>query len=481
MSFLSFAFLIFFTVLFALYYFVFKGRGQLQNIVLLFGSYIFYGYANLKMLPLLVAVTLVYYFLGIGMSRQDNEKGKSLLCTLGIILGVGLLVYFKYLNFFIDSFARLFENLGLKANFHTFKIIMPLGISFFVFKLISYVIEINRGHIEPSRDIVAFATYMSFFPCLMAGPIDRPAFLKQLDKARDFDYNMAVDGCRQFIWGMFKKVAIADNIAGCVNAFWAGGDFSGATGGNLLMIAVLYSFQMYFDFSGYSDMAIGVGKVLGLKVTRNFNYPFFALNVADYWRRWHMSLTSWLTDYVFMPLNVRFRDWGKVGMILAIVINFILVGMWHGDNWTYALFGLYHGLLFIPLILSGAFFKKAKLKTGWLGLPCLKDCGRILLTFLLVTFGLIIFRADTVSSAFAYIGNIFSGSILSISLENRHFQCFAFILAAMVLEWAQRKKEYALDLEGVKSVALRFAIYLAVILVTLIFSTDSSEFIYAQF
>jgi len=481
MSFFSLTFLFFFTVLFALYYFVCKGRGQLQNIVLLVGSYIFYGYANLKMLPLLVAVTLVYYFLGIGMSRQDNEKGKSLLCTLGIILGVGLLVYFKYLNFFIDSFASLFESLGLKANIHTFRIIMPLGISFFVFKLISYVIEINRGHIEPSRDIVAFATYVSFFPCLMAGPIDRPAFLKQLDKARAFDYNMAVDGCRQFIWGMFKKVAIADNIAGCVNAFWAGGDFSGATGGNLLMMAVLYSFQMYFDFSGYSDMAIGVGKVLGLKVAKNFNYPFFALNVADYWRRWHMSLTSWLTDYVFMPLNVKFRDLGKAGMILAIVINFVLVGMWHGDNWTYALFGLYHGLLFIPLILSGAFFKKAKLKTGWLGLPCLKDCGRILLTFLLVTFGLIIFRADTVSSAFAYIGNIFSGSILSISLENRHFQCFAFILVAMVLEWAQRKKEYALDLEGVKSVALRFAIYLAVILVTLIFSTDSSEFIYAQF
>lgn len=480
MSFLSFAFLIFFTALFALYYFVCKGRGQLQNIVLLVGSYIFYGYANLKMLPLLVAVTLVYYFLGIGMSRQENEKGKSLLCTLGIILGVGLLVYFKYLNFFIDSFARLFENLGLKANFHTFKIIMPLGISFFVFKLISYVIEINRGHIEPSRDIVAFATYVSFFPCLMAGPIDRPAFLKQLDKARAFDYNMAVDGCKQFIWGMFKKVAIADNIAGCVNAVWNGG-IGDAPGGLLLFTAVLYSFQMYFDFSGYSDMAIGVGKVLGLKVTRNFNYPFFALNVADYWRRWHMSLTTWLTDYVFMPLNVKFRDWGKAGMILAIVINFVLVGMWHGDNWTYALFGLYHGLLFIPLILSGAFFKKAKLKTGWLGLPCLKDCGRILLTFLLVTFGLIIFRADTVSSAFAYIGNIFSGSILSISLENRHFQCFAFILVAMVLEWAQRKKEYALDLEGVKSVALRFAIYLAVILVTLIFSTDSSEFIYAQF
>ncbi|MBR5660189.1 MAG: MBOAT family protein [Bacteroidales bacterium] len=481
MSFQSFAFLLFFTALFALYYFICKGKVKWQNLLLLVGSYFFYGYANWKMLPLLVAVTLIYYCLGLSMRSARSEKRRSTLSTLGIVLGVGLLVYFKYLNFFIDSFAKLFESLGLKANIHTFRIILPLGISFFVFKLISYVIEINRGHIEPSRDIVAFATYVSFFPCIMAGPIDRPGFLRQLDKEREFDYGITVDGCRQFIWGMFKKVAIADNIAGCVDSVWNSGGFAGMPGGSLLIVAILYSFQMYMDFSGYSDMAIGVGKALGLKVARNFNYPFFAVNVADYWRRWHMSLTSWLTDYVFMPLNVRFRDWGKFGMILAIVINFILVGMWHGDNWTYALFGLYHGLLFIPLILSGAFFKKAKLKTGALGLPCLKDCGRMLLTFLLVTVGLIIFRADSVGHAFAYLGNIFISSILSFSLENRHLQCFAFILVTMVIEWIQRKKEYALDLDGVKSVALRYVIYLAVILVTLVFSTDSSAFIYAQF
>lgn len=481
MSFCTFSFLLFFTALFALYYFLCNGKVKWQNLLLLAGSYFFYGFANWKMLPLLVVVTLVYYYMGLYMGSAKSEKKRSALSTIGIILGVGLLVYFKYLNFFIDSFARLFEGMGLKTNLHTFKIIMPLGISFFVFKLISYVIEINRGHIEPTKDIVAFATYVSFFPCIMAGPIDRPGFLRQLDKGRVFDYDLTVNGCRQFIWGLFKKVAIADNIAGCVDAVWNGGGFSSMSGGSLLLIAILYSFQMYFDFSGYSDMAIGVGKALGLKVAKNFNYPFFAVNVADYWRRWHMSLTTWLTDYVFMPLNVKFRDWGKAGMILAIVINFVLVGMWHGDNWTYALFGLYHGLLFIPLILSGAFFKKAKLKTGALGLPSLKDFGRILLTFMLVTIGLIIFRADTVSNAFTYIGRLFSGSILSFSLENRHLQCFAFILVTMVVEWIQRKKEYALDISEVKSVVLRYAIYLSVILVTLVFSTDSSEFIYAQF
>ena len=480
MTFYSTAFLLFFVVLFAIYYFLLKGRAKAQNALLLVASGVFYGYASLKTLPLMAVIVAVYYFLGIGIGKATKERTSSLLSTLGVVLGVGILLYFKYLNFFIESFAALFERLGLQTNIHTFRIIMPLGISFFVFKLISYVVEIHRGHIEPTRDWVAFGTYVTFFPCIMAGPIDRPAFLGQLSKGRSFDYSLAVDGCRQFIWGLFKKVAVADNIAGCVNVIW-NNDFTTLPAGKLLMVAVLYSFQMYTDFSGYSDMAIGVGKVLGLKVARNFNYPFFAVNVADYWRRWHMSLTSWLTDYVFMPLNVKFRDWGNVGMILAIIINFVLVGMWHGDNWTYAVFGLYHGLLFIPLILSGAFYKKSKIKTTFWGLPCLKDFGRMLLTFLLITIGLIIFRADTVGHAFSYIGHLFRPSLLQFDVEPRHLQCFAFIFITMLIEWSQRKHEHPLGLSAVKSVVVRYAIYLAVIVTTLVFSTDSSAFIYAQF
>lgn len=480
MTFYSLPFLVFFVVLFALYYSPLRRVGKAQNVLLLAASYFFYGYASWKLLPLLAAITLVYYFLGLGIARASGEKKAERLNAVGVVLGVGLLLYFKYLNFFIGSFASLFEAMGLQTNIHTFKIIMPLGISFFIFKLISYIVEINRGRIEPEKDIVAFATYVAFFPCIMAGPIDRPGFMAQLKNSRDLDYDTAIDGCRQFLWGLFKKVAVADNIVGCVGAAW-GGEFALMPAGKLLVAAVLYSFQMYTDFSGYSDMAIGVGKVLGLKVAKNFNYPFFAVNVADYWRRWHMSLTSWLTDYVFMPLNVKFRDWGKFGMILAIVINFILVGMWHGDNWTYAVFGLYHGLLFIPLILSGAFFKKSKLKKTRTGLPCMKDCGRILLTFLLVTVGLIIFRAPSVGSAFSYIGHLFSPSIVRFDLEPRHLQCFAFIVVTMVVEWVQRKKDFGLDLSGIRSVVLRYAICLAVLMVTLVFSTDSSAFIYAQF
>lgn len=479
MSFYSFPFLFFFSAVFFLYYFPLKEHRNGQNILLLLASWFFYGFANWKMLPLIIFATVAYYYMGIAISSA-GEKKASVLTSLSVVLAVGLLVYFKYLNFLIDSFAGLFESMGLQTNIHSFKIIMPLGVSFFVFKLISYVVEIHRGRIEASRDFVSFATYVAFFPCIMAGPIDRPGFIGQLGKARSFDYEMTVDGCRQFIWGLFKKVAIADNIAPCVDNIW-NTDLSVLPGGKLLLVAVLYSFQMYTDFSGYSDMAIGISKTLGLKVAKNFNYPFFAVNVADYWRRWHMSLTSWLTDYVFMPLNIRFRDWGKVGMILAIVINLVLVGMWHGDNWTYALFGLFHGLLFIPLILTGAFFKKNKIKIGRLGLPCLKDSARILLTFILVTIGLVIFRADSVSNAFTYFGRMFSSSILDFDIERRYIQCFGFIIVLLVLEWIQRKKEYALDLSDVKSDFVKYAVYLAIVVITLVFSTDSSAFIYAQF
>lgn len=480
MSFCSISFLLLFIAVFALYYFVADGRKAWQNMILLAASWFMYGYASLKFLPLLVGIIVVYYFLGLCLGRAENERQARLLNAAGVVLGVGILVYFKYLGFFVSSFVDLFNALGLKVDHPTMKIIMPLGISFFIFRLISYVVEINRGKVEPTKDFIAFATYVSFFPCIMAGPIDRPAFMNQLQKGRGFDYDKAVDGCRQFLWGMLKKVAVADNIAGCVNNVWVGETFH-EPGGYLLVTAILYSFQMYMDFSGYSDMAIGVSKVLGLKVAKNFNCPFFALNVADFWRRWHMSLTSWLTDYVFMPLNVRFRDWGKAGMILAIIINFVLVGMWHGDNWTYAVFGLYHGLLFVPLILTGAFFKKNKMKTARFDLPCLKDAGRMVLTFLLVTVGLVIFRADSVSRAFSYMAHTISNGVFNFSLEPKHWQCIACIAVVMFVEWKQRRKDHGLDLSGIRSDVLKYAIYLAIIGFALITSTDASTFIYAQF
>lgn len=482
MVFNSLLFLLFFSAVFLIYWFPLKNTTKGQNIFLLLASYFFYGYADWRMLPLLIIATLIFFYLGKAISGAKTENQGYWLTFVGVALGVGTLLYFKYFNFFIESFASLFNAMGLQTNLHTFNIIMPLGISFFTFRLLSYIIDIYRGKGEPTNDIIAFGAYVAFFPCLLSGPIDRPAFIKQLQAKREFNYEQAVDGCRQILWGLFKKVVVADNCATYVDKVW--GDIGGQTGSTLALAAVLYSFQMYADFSGYSDMAIGVGKLIGFRIAKNFNYPFFALNVADFWRRWHMSLTSWLTDYVFMPLNIRFRDWGNAGMILAIIINMVVVGMWHGANWTFAVFGLYHGLLFVPLILSGAFFKKAKLTTNRLGLPVIQDFGRMLLTFSFVTFGLMIFRADTIAQAWEYMSGICNASLLQAPwLMNRLYYIpqFFFIVIMMFVEWLQRTKEHGLALDGIYNKTLRYGIYGLLVVLLIWVGGHADTFIYFQF
>lgn len=484
MIFNSLTFLLFFTVVFLIYWFPLKNTTRGQNIFLLLASYFFYGYADWKMLPLLIIATLIFYYLGKAIASAKSERQGYWLTFAGVALGVGTLLYFKYFNFFIESFASLFNAVGLHANLNTFNIIMPLGISFFTFRLLSYVIDIYRGKGQPTDDIIAFGTYVAFFPCILSGPIDRPSFIKQLQARREFNYDQAVDGCRQILWGLFKKMVVADNCAIYVDQVW--GDISHQSGSTLIVAAILYSFQMYADFSGYSDMAIGVGRLMGFKIAKNFNYPFFALNVADYWRRWHMSLTSWLTDYVFMPLNIKFRDWGNFGMILAIIINMVVVGMWHGANWTFALFGLYHGVLFVPLILSGAFYKKAKLQTNKLGLPVLKDFGRILLTFLLVTIGLIIFRAETIMQAWDFVRGIGAQGMFSLPYYNGRMYICTLVFAILIMlfvEWMNRDGEHGLAIVRRHRLHwIRHIVYMFLILYIFYFGNFGyNQFIYFQF
>ena len=483
MIFNSVNFIIFFIVVFFLYYFPLKEKTKAQNWLLLIASYVFYGIADWRMIPLLLIATTVFYFLGIAI-QTSTEKKSSLLTTLGVLLGVGLLLYFKYLNFFIESFSDLFNAIGLKTNWSTFNIILPLGISFFTFRLISYVIEIHRGKIEATKDFVVFATYISFFPTILSGPIDRPNnFIPQLVSKRPFNYDLAVDGCRQILWGLFKKMVIANNLAVYVNSVWS--DLPNQSGSILIISAILYSIQMYTDFSGYSDMAIGVGKILGFRITRNFNYPFFARNIAEYWRNWHMSLTSWLTDYVFMPLNVKFRNLSYLGSTLAIIITFVLIGLWHGANWTFAIFGLYHGLLYIPLMLSGAFFKKKKLKPTKFGLPNSIDFLKMIGTFTLVTLGLIIFRADNISQFWEYISGFFDVTAFfkntSVGLHAL-FPIVALIIFMFVFEWIQRDKEFPLQINSLSKYKI-FSIILYWLLIMAIFwfGGEEQQFIYFQF
>ena len=484
MIFNSTSFYIFFIVVFFLYYFPLKENTKSQNWLLLISSYFFYGYADWKMIPVLLVATIIIFFLGREIHKTNNSKKSSLLTSLGVLSGVGLLVYFKYFNFFIDSFSSIFNAIGLKSNIGTFNIIMPLGISFFTFKLISYIVEIQRGKIEPSRDFVAFSTYIAFFPTILSGPIDKPnTFIPQLQKKRSFDYDLAVDGCRQILWGLFQKVVIADNLAVVINNVW--GDIPNQTGSTLFIIAILYSFQIYTDFSGYSHMAIGVGKLLGFHITKNFNYPYFSRNIAEFWRNWHISLTSWVTEYVFMPLNIKFRNFGNLGIILAIIINLVVVGIWHGANWTFAVFGLYNGLLFIPLILSGSFFKKKKLKTNKYGLPTITDFSKMIGTFLFVTIGLVIFRAENISQFWQYISGIFDfplSSFGSFGVSGISIPPIIFTVVLFALEWIYKDSEYPLAKLGTKwKRPIRYAMYYTFIIIIFWLGGKEQQFIYFQF
>lgn len=480
----SIHFLLFFVVVFSVYYSILKDKSKAQNTWLLLASYFFYGFAAWKMIPLLLLATVVFYGLGIaiGRTRQTKEKQASALATAGVLLGVGLLLYFKYLNFFIKSFSDFFNAIGLQTHWSLFQILMPLGISFFTFKLISYVIEVNRGHMEPCLNFVEFATYIAFFPTILAGPIDRPKpFLSQLTKARSFDYHMASEGVKRIFWGMFMKMCVADRLAIYVDVIFDNAGHHNGT--SLSFAALLYPLQMYADFAGYSEMAIGVGCLLGLKITENFKRPFFSQNIAEYWRKWHISLTGWLTDYVFMPLNISFRNMEKWGSIFAIITTFLLIGLWHGAAWTFALFGLYHGLLYIPLMLSGAFFKKKKTKKTTSSLPSFNIILKMLGTFLLVSFGLILFRSANISTAGMILHKIatdWGALFVDYSTLVNGILCLLILLCKDFKdEYLPHKNTYSSSPIRRYHYELTVAVYLLLLLFFGVF--DSNQFIYFKF
>jgi D-alanyl-lipoteichoic acid acyltransferase DltB (MBOAT superfamily) len=482
MIFYSFEFIVFFTLVFFIYYFAGKFGTKLQNYVLLFSSYFFYGWANWKIIPVLIISTTIFYFLGILSEGSKSEPGKRIYTTLCVLTGVGLLLYFKYTNFFIASFNDLLKSFGFQNQLETLHILLPLGISFFTFRLLSYIFDLQRAKYPAERDFIRFSTYVSFFPGILSGPIDRAdSFLPQLKKRRIFDYDLAVIGSQQILWGAFKKIVVADNLASFVNQVY--GSYSSFSGATLIVVAILYTFQMYADFSGYTDMAIGVSKILGIKMAKNFNFPLFSQNIADFWRRWHISLTSWLTDYVFMPLNVKWRNWGKRGMILAIILNFLICGLWHGDNWTFVVWGAYHGLLFIPLILGGFMFKKVKVETTRFYFPTWSVFVRMITTFMLVTLGLVLFRANNLAEAFRYIYSIFSNFSpdLTYFISNSQIMLMTaiaiFSLGIMILvEWsAFVKKEEYIRIKRIKVIAI------FLLLVLMGSYKDQMSFIYFNF
>jgi D-alanyl-lipoteichoic acid acyltransferase DltB (MBOAT superfamily) len=477
-------FFIFFSILITLYYAVFRKSAQWQNVLLLAGSYFFYAFAEWKMLPLLIGATAIFYFLGIlieNNGEEENRKG-GIITSIGVVLGIGLLVYFKYLNFFIESFSSLFNRLGFQVHAATFKVLLPLGISFYTFKLISYVIEVNRGTLKASRNFIDFSVYVAFFPTILSGPIDRPkAFLTQLTNRRSLTYDLASVSFKRIVWGMFMKMCVADRLAIYVNAVFDNAIHHNGT--SLTVAALLYPIQMYADFCGYSEMAIGVGGLLGMKITENFRRPFFSVNIADYWRKWHISLTSWLTDYVFMPLNIQFRNLEKWGSILAIIITFVLIGMWHGASWTFAVFGLYHGLLYIPLMLSGAFFKSSKSKKGVKEPVPMSKILRMVGTFLLVAVGLVLFRSPGLADAFMVYKKMLT-SWGSLMVDSKTF-INGFLCMFIMFYKDIRDEFFPRQPEAPKSIFQQYRYEFTVagfILLILFFGVfDGTQFIYFQF
>lgn len=478
----SINFWFFFLFVLFVYFIIGHKSTKIQNAILLIGSYVFYGIVSWKMCLLLLVSTLFFFFLAFGIAKYNgsNEKRASRLTTLGVLGGVGMLFYFKYLDFFVEQFSSLLASMGLHNNINTFGIIMPLGISFFTFKLMSYVIEVHRETMEPSKDIVAFGTYVAFFPTIMSGPIDQPGkFIPQLDKVRKWDYDRIGDGLKRILWGMFLKMCIADQLSGYTSAVL--GHYTHHNTTSLIIAAVLYAFQMYTDFAGYSDMAIGVSKILGLNIAENFNRPIFAQNIAEYWRKWHISLTSWITQYIYMPLNLAFREMGMTGVYLATIINTVAIGAWHGANWTFILFGIYHGFI---LVFIAAVEKKRKKfeKQHGLKKKSWYKYSRMLLTFILVDIGMVLFQSESVTEFFGILGALGNG--FGKPFAEGVSTMLPAIPAIFILLYKEYKDENKLDVHFLHSTNYWVRVVSVAFLISYIIlngALEGGSFIYFQF
>lgn len=466
MLFNSIEFAIFLPIVFLLYWFVFNKRLKLQNLFIVVVSYIFYGWWDWRFLFLIAFTSFCSWGSGLLIEKyRETPKKAKAINVLNIVLNLLILGVFKYYDFFVTSFVNLFLN-G-KTDGLLLKIILPVGISFYTFQALSYSIDVYRGKLEATHDIVQFFAFVSFFPQLVAGPIERATnLLPQFEKPRNFNYATAVDGCRQMLWGFFKKIVVADNCAIYVNQVFE--TYQDQTGSTLLLAAILFTFQIYGDFSGYSDIAIGTAKLFGIRLMRNFNVPYFSRDIAEFWRRWHISLTTWFRDYVYIPLGGSRCSKAKV--IRNTFVIFLLSGFWHGANWTFIAWGVYHAILFLPLILLGKNRKHTDVVAAGRVLPTLKEAGQMLLTFFLVVIGWIIFRAESIGQAWEYVcGMMQFGTLKALYrffLPNSLlvWPTNVYIMLMLVVEWVQRQKSHALKLSASKYQIVRYGLYIAIVI-----------------
>ncbi|MEO6669139.1 MAG: MBOAT family O-acyltransferase [Ferruginibacter sp.] len=486
MLFNSLSFAIFFPIVFLLYWFVTNKSLRAQNILLLVASYYFYACWDYRFLFLLVFSTLLDYVTGLKMAGADKPKMKTFWFVLSVVINLGFLGFFKYYNFFITSFADMISSFGYKPDVWTLKVILPVGISFYTFHGLSYVIDIYKGRIPAEKNFIEYSVFVSFFPLLVAGPIERAThLLPQIKKPRSFDYSKAVDGLKQILWGLFKKVVIADTCAEFANTiFNNSADLHGST---LVLGALFFTFQIYCDFSGYSDIALGTARLLGIELLRNFAFPYFSRDIAEFWRRWHISLSSWFRDYVYIPLGgSKGGMWMKVRNTFII---FLLSGFWHGANWTFIVWGGLNAIYFLPLLLAKR--NRTNLETVAQGkmFPTLRELVGMIVTFSLTVFAWIFFRAQSVAHAFEYIGTIFSRSLFEmpdkrpfIGLKAHPVVAIVLIFIFMVIEWLGREEQYALAAFGNKwHKPVRWSFYYILIIAIFVFIGKEQQFIYFQF
>jgi D-alanyl-lipoteichoic acid acyltransferase DltB (MBOAT superfamily) len=491
MLFNSLQFALFLPIVFLLYWFVFdrfisKSEHQLrlQNAFVVVASYVFYGWWDWKFLLLIAFTSFCSWGSGLLIGKAKSKKEAKTWTTLNIVLNLSILALFKYYDFFVAEFVQLFH---VSSERFLLKVMLPVGISFYTFQALSYSIDVYWGKIEPTKDIVAFFAFISFFPQLVAGPIERATnLLPQFLKKREFDYDTAVDGMRQILWGLFKKIVVADNCAMYVDQVFP--DYMNQTGSTLLLAAFFFTFEIYGDFSGYSDIAIGTAKLFGIKLMRNFNMPYFSRNIAEFWRRWHISLTAWFRDYVYFPLGGSRVS--KIKVVRNTFIVFLVSGIWHGANWTFFAWGMYHALLFLPLLLMGKNRKYTDQLAEGRILPTLKETGRILLTFFLVMIGWIVFRAESIGEAWGYISRMFSASLFSVPLlivREYYIPLFISIIILIVVEWLQREqKDFDVaitfnKLLNIQNEKVRAVVYALLLVLIILFEGQPTSFIYFQF
>jgi D-alanyl-lipoteichoic acid acyltransferase DltB (MBOAT superfamily) len=478
MLFNSFEYAVFLPLAFLLYWFVFNKQVKLQNIFLLVAGYLFYGWWDWRFLCLLFLSSTIDYIIGIQLSTIGTEKYRKLLLLISITFNLCMLGFFKYFNFFSTSFTVLLTNLGFQVHPTTINVILPVGISFYTFQSLSYTIDIYKRRMNPTSDPFTFYAFVSFFPQLVAGPIERGIrLIPQFSTPRTFNYTKAVDGMRQILWGLFKKIVIADNCADSVNLIFSNSqNYSGST---LFLGAILFAFQIYCDFSGYSDIAIGTARLFGFDLMQNFAFPYFSRDIAEFWRRWHISLSTWFRDYIYIPLGGS-----RVNTLLNIrntFVVFIVSGFWHGANWTFIIWGFLHAIYFLPLLLFKTNRKNLKPINQARLVPEVGDLLSIATTFFFVTIAWVFFRAENINSALIYLSRVFSKSLFSAP-EILPIKLILPLLILFFSEWINRNKQHGLMISDIiKSSYLRWIFYTMLIFMIMVLGGKQQTFIYFQF